>query len=144
MARPKEIEKKWFLVNADGKVLGRIATEIARILRGKHKATYTPHLDTGDFVIVINADKIRLTGNKLENKKKYHHTGYPGGIKEESYEKIMAEKPQQALFDAVKGMMPKSRLGNAQLKKLKIYSGSSHEHEAQKPIELQIASKNGI
>lgn len=137
MAKPKEIERKWYLIDAENKVLGRLATQVANILRGKHKATYTPHLDTGDFVVVINASKVRLTGNKLEKKIKYRHTGYPGGIKAKRYEKIMAEKPEQAVYEAVRGMIPHTKLGHAQIKKLKVYAGTEHPHEPQKPEKLE-------
>jgi len=138
MAKPKEIEKKWYVIDAENKILGRLASEVARILRGKHKPTYTPHLDTGDNVIVINVSKIKLSGNKLENKRKYRHTGYPGGIKEERYKDIMNEEPEKAFFEAVRGMIPHNTLGRAQLKKLKIYAGDEHPHETQKPEKLEI------
>lgn len=138
MAKPKEIERKWYLVDAQNKVLGRLATEVANILRGKHKPTYTPHLDTGDFVVVINASKIRLTGNKLEDKVKYRHTGYPGGIKATNFEKIVATKPEMAIHEAVRGMLPHNKLSRAQLKKLKVYSDNEHPHEAQKLEKLEI------
>jgi len=138
MAKPKEIEKKWYLIDASGQALGRLSTRVASILRGKHKAIYTPHLDTGDFVVVINASKVRLTGNKLEDKIKYRHTGYPGGLKAESYENIMAEKPEVAILDAVKGMLPRTRLGRAQLKKLKVYAAEEHPHDPQKPEKLEL------
>jgi len=138
MAKPKEIEKKWYLIDASGQVLGRLSTKVASILRGKHKAIYTPHLDTGDFVVVINASKVKLTGNKLENKIRYRHTGYPGGIKAESYENIMANKPEMAVYEAVKGMLPRTRLGRAQLKKLKVYAGEEHPHGTQKPEKMEL------
>jgi len=138
MAKPKEIERKWHLVDAENKVLGRLASEIAHILRGKDKATYTPHLDTGDFVVVINASKIRLTGDKLAKKSWYRHSGYPGGLKEEKYEKVMESKPDKALLKAVKGMLPNSMLGAQQLKKLKVYANNEHPHAQQKPAKLEI------
>ena len=138
MAKPKEIERKWHLVDAENKVLGRLASEIAHILRGKDKATYTPHLDTGDFVVVINASKIRLTGDKLAKKSWYRHSGYPGGLKEEKYEKVMESKPEKALLKAVKGMLPSSMLGAQQLKKLKVYANNEHPHAQQKPAKLEI------
>lgn len=138
MAKPKEIERKWYLIDAENKVLGRLATQVANILRGKHKTTYTPHLDTGDFVVVINASEVRLTGNKLEKKVKYRHTGYPGGIKAEKYEKIMATKPEEAVYEAVRGMVPHTKLGRVQIRKLKVYAGSEHPHEPQKPEKLEI------
>ncbi len=137
-AKKGEIEQRWFLINAEGKVLGRLASSIARILRGKNKPIYTPHVDTGDFVVVINAEKVKLTGKKLKNKIYYHHTGYPGGIKEAPAEKILSEKPTELLKIAVKGMLPKTSLGRKMLKKLKIYAGPNHPHEAQKPVPLQI------
>lgn len=138
MAKPKEIQRKWYLVDAENKVLGRLATQIATVLRGKHKAMYTPHLDTGDFVVVINAEKVRLTGNKLEKKIRYRHSGYPGGLKEETYEQIMATKPESAIMEAVKGMLPRTRLGRAQIKKLKVYAGSEHPHAPQKLEKLEV------
>ncbi len=138
MAKPKEIERKWHLVDAKNKVLGRLASEIAHVLRGKDKATYTPHLDTGDFVVVINASKIRLTGDKLAKKSWYRHSGYPGGLKEEKYEKVMESKPEKALLKAVKGMLPNSKLGAQQLKKLKIYANGEHPHAQQKPEIMEI------
>lgn len=138
MAKPKEIERKWHLVDAEDKILGRLASEIAHILRGKDKATFTPHLDTGDFVVVINASKIRLTGDKLAKKSWYRHSGYPGGLKEEKYEKVMESKPEKALLKAVKGMLPNSMLGAQQLKKLKVYANNEHPHAQQKPAKLEI------
>ncbi len=133
MAKPNEIERKWYVIDAEGKVLGRLATEVATILRGKHKPIYTPHVDTGDYVIIINADKIKLTGKKLEQKQYKYHTGYPGGLKSISYEKMLDEKPEKAIQLAVKGMLPKSSLGRQMFKKLKVYSGPEHNHEAQQP-----------
>ena len=133
MAKPEEIERKWYVIDAEDKVLGRLATEVATILRGKHKPIYTPHVDTGDFVIVINADKVKLTGKKLEQKKYYYHSGYPGGLKSVSYNRMMEENPEKAIELAVKGMMPKNKLGRQMFKKLKVYSGPEHKHEAQQP-----------
>ena len=133
MAKPNEIERKWYVIDAEGKVLGRLATEIASILRGKHKPIYTPHVDTGDFVIIINADKVKLTGKKLEQKQYRYHTGYPGGLKSVSYERMMKEKPERVIQLAVKGMLPKNSLGRQMIKKLKVYSGPEHNHEAQQP-----------
>ena len=138
LAPVNEIEKKWYVVNAENKVLGRLAAEIALRLRGKHKPTFSTFIDNGDFIIVTNAEKIRLTGNKWSGKKYYHHTGYMGGIKEASAEKLMEVHPTELVFTAVKGMLPKNRLGRAQLKKLKVYAGSAHPHEAQQPAELDI------
>jgi large subunit ribosomal protein L13 len=137
-AKKEELEYKWYLVNADGKVLGRMATELAKILKGKNKPTYTPHLDTGDFVIVVNAGKVTLTGKKMKDKIYYHHTGYPGGIKEMTAEKLLAKKPTEMIRMAVKGMLPKNSLGRQMLRKLKIYAGPNHPHEAQNPISLKI------
>lgn len=133
MAKPGEIEKKWYILDAEGKVLGRLATEVATILRGKHRPTYTPNVDTGDHVIIINADKIVLTGNKLVNKKYYRHSGYPGGLKVTSYATLMSTKPELAVRKAIVGMLPHNRLGSAMAKKLKVYSGPEHPHQAQLP-----------
>ena len=136
-AKKEEIDHKWYLVNAEGKVLGRLSTELAKILKGKNKPTYTPHVDTGDFVVVVNAGKVTLTGKKLTDKIYYHHTGYPGGIKEVSAEKLLAKKPTEMIRMAVRGMLPKNSLGRQMLRKLKIYAGPNHPHEAQKPIPLE-------
>lgn len=133
MAKPGELEKKWYVLDADGKVLGRLATEAASILRGKHRPTYTPNVDTGDHVIVINADKIILTGNKLQNKKLYRHSGYPGGLKVINYSTLMATRPELAVRKAIVGMLPHNRLGAAMARKLKVYSGPEHPHQAQLP-----------
>ena len=133
VAKEHEVEKKWYLVDAQDMILGRLATQIAVRLRGKHKPIYTPHADTGDFVVVINADKVSLTGNKWDNKMYYRHTGYMGGIKQISAKKLLEKKPDQVLYMAVKRMLPKNSLGRRQLKKLKIYAGSEHPHVAQNP-----------
>jgi len=133
-AKKEEVDHCWYLVNAEGKVLGRLATELAKILKGKNKPTYTPHLDTGDFVIVVNASKVALTGKKMKDKIYYRHTGYPGGIKEMSAAKLLAKKPTEVIRIAVKGMLPKNSLGRQMLRKLKIYAGPNHPHEAQKPV----------
>ncbi len=133
-----EIERKWHHVNAEGKILGRLATEIAARLRGKHKPTFSTFIDNGDFVVVTNADKIRLTGRKWDQKKYYHHTGYIGGIKEATAKELLEKHPTDILFKAVKGMLPKNKLGRAQLKKLKLYAGSEHPHAAQMPADLDI------
>ena len=138
-AKKDEIKRNWFLIDADGKILGRLAADIASRLRGKNKPVYTPHVDTGDFIVVINAEKIGLTGKKLENKIYYHHTGYPGGIKGISAGKLIQLKPEDLLRFAVKGMLPKNTLGRAMLKKLKIYAGSEHPHDAQLPKEIKRA-----
>jgi large subunit ribosomal protein L13 len=137
-AKKEELDQQWYLVNAEGKVLGRLATELAKILRGKNKPTFTPHVDTGDFVVVVNAGKVVLTGKKMKDKMYYHHTGYPGGIKEIAAEKLLAKKPTEVLRIAVKGMLPKNSLGRQVLRKLKIYAGPNHPHEAQKPVPLGI------
>ena len=136
-AKKEELEHQWYLVNAEGKVLGRLASELAKILRGKHKPAYTPHVDTGDFVVVVNAGKIRLTGKKMKDKIYYHYTGYPGGIKEMSAEKLLAKKPTEMIRMAVQGMLPKNSLGRQMLRKLKVYAGPDHPHEAQRPSALE-------
>jgi large subunit ribosomal protein L13 len=133
-----QIERKWYVVDADSKILGRMAAEIASRLRGKHKPTFCNFQDNGDFIIVINADKVRLTGRKLDNKKYYRHTGYMGGLKECSAREMLKKKPEEIIRLAVKGMLPKNRLGRAQLKKLKVYAGSEHPHAAQQPEPLEI------
>lgn len=138
IAKPQEINKKWYLVDATDKTLGRFCSEIAKILAGKNKPYYAPNIDTGDYVIVINADKIKLTGNKLLQKKWYRHTGYPGGRREVTYKDLIANKPEFVIEKAVKGMLPKNKVGRQQLKKLKVYAGSEHEHIAQKPEVLEI------
>lgn len=132
-----EIEQKWWLVNADGRILGRLATEVADLIRGKRKPQFTSHLDTGDFVVVINAEKIKVTGRKLEQKKYYHHSLYPGGIKEITLKDLLATKPEEVIKNAVWGMVPKGKLGRALYKKLKVYRGPSHPHEAQNPQEYK-------
>lgn len=138
MAKPLEVERKWYLIDANGQTLGRLASEVAVILRGKHKATYTPHVDTGDFVIIINAEKVVLTGNKLDQKKYRRHSGYPGGLKEVSYRDLMDRRPERAVEVAIKGMLPHNRLGRQMFKKLKVYRGSEHPHAAQKPEVREI------
>ncbi len=137
-AKKEGFEHQWYLVNAEGKVLGRLASGMAKILKGKHKPTYTPHVDTGDFVVVVNAEKVSLTGKKMKDKIYYHHTGYPGGIKAVSAEKLLAKRPTEMLKKAVKGMLPKNSLGRQMLRKLKVYAGPNHPHEAQKPIPLEL------
>ena len=132
-----EIEQKWWLVNADGRILGRLATEIADLIRGKRKPQFTSHLDTGDFVVVVNAEKIKVTGRKLDQKKYYHHSLYPGGIKEITLKDLLAKKPEEVIKKAVWGMVPKGKLGRALYKKLKVYRGPSHPHEAQNPQEYK-------
>jgi len=137
-AKPASVERDWFVVDADGKTLGRMATEIARRLRGKHKAEYTPHVDTGDYIVVINAEKVNVTGNKSTDKMYYRHTGYPGGIKEISFDKLQAIKPEMIIEKAVKGMLPRNPLGRAMFRKLKVYAGNEHNHAAQQPQTLEI------
>jgi len=138
MAKVEEVKRKWYIVDAEGKPLGRLASEVAKILRGKHKPCYTPHVDTGDHVIVLNAAKVELTGKKLDQKIYRHHSLYPGGMKETKYRVLLATKPEKAIELAVKGMLPKNSLGRAMYKKLKVYKGSEHEHQAQKPEVLEI------
>jgi large subunit ribosomal protein L13 len=137
-AKKDDVERKWYLVDAEGQVLGRLASHLARILRGKLKPIYTPHVDTGDFVVVVNADKIRLTGKKSDKKVYFWHTGYPGGIKDISAKDLLAKKPERVLKHAVKGMLPKNPLGRKMFKKLKVYAGPDHPHQAQEPELLQI------
>lgn len=137
VAKPSTIKREWFVVDAAGQTLGRLATEIASRLRGKHKPEYTPFMDTGDYIIVINASKVKVTGNKTTDKMYYHHTGFPGGIKSESFEKLVARKPEQIIEIAVRGMLPKGPLGRAMFRKLKVYAGDTHNHAAQQPQELK-------
>jgi large subunit ribosomal protein L13 len=132
--KASEIERQWLVVDADGQTLGRLATRVARLLTGKHKPTYATHIDTGDHVIVINAEKIRVTGNKLESKRYYRHSGYPGGLREESLDHLLARRPEEVVRRAVKGMVPHTKLGTQQLRKLKVYAGPRHPHEAQQPV----------
>src|SRR5690242_11595448 len=136
-AKPREIEQSWYLVDAEGETLGRLATEIANVLRGKRKPAYTPHVDTGDFVVVVNAEKIRVTGNKLEQKIYYRHSGYPGGLRQRTLAEQLQRRPEEVIRKAVKGMLPKNRLAAAQLRKLKVYAGPEHPHEAQNPAPLK-------
>jgi large subunit ribosomal protein L13 len=138
MARPLEVERKWYVVDAEGKHLGRLATEIVRVLRGKNKPQYTPHVDVGDFVVVVNADRVAVTGRKAEQRLYRRHSGYPGGMKETSYEQMLGRKPTEVLRKAVYGMMPKTRLARKQFKKLKIYAGPEHPHAAQDPQMLEV------
>ena len=137
--KASEIERKWLIIDADGLVLGRLATEVASILRGKHKPTYAPHIDTGDHVVIINCDKVVLTSNKAEKKKVFRHSGYPGGLKEQTFADLMGKKPEDAVRGTIRGMLPKNRLGRAQLKKLKVYAGPNHPHAAQQPQVLELA-----
>jgi len=137
-AKPHEVRRDWFVVDASDKVLGRLAAEIAARLRGKHKPEYTPHVDTGDFIVVVNASRIRVTGSKPQDKKYYRHSGYPGGISETNFEKMQSRFPGRALEKAVKGMLPKGPLGYAMIKKMKVYAEASHPHTAQQPKALEV------
>ena len=138
VAKPAEVKRDWYIVDAEGQTLGRLATEIARRLRGKHKAEYTPHVDTGDYIVVINAEKVAVTGNKASKKIYYSHTEYPGGIKDISFEKLLDKAPERVIQSAVKGMLPKGPLGREMFRKLKIYVGSEHPHTAQQPQTLEL------
>ena len=138
MASPATIERKWYVVDAEGKTLGRLASEVASVLRGKNKPTFTPHIDTGDYVIVVNAEKIKVTGKKLEQKVYYHHSDYVGGMKETTLREKMAKKPEDVIYLAVKGMLPKGPLGREMITKLHVYAGADHKHQAQKPEVLEI------
>jgi large subunit ribosomal protein L13 len=137
-AKPQTAEHNWLLVDAEGQTLGRMATQIASRLRGKHKPEYTPHVDTGDFIVVVNADKVRVTGKKAKDKIYYAHSGFPGGLKQASFEEMMAKSPERVIKLAVKGMLPRTPLGRAMFKKLKVYSGNEHPHSAQQPKALQL------
>jgi large subunit ribosomal protein L13 len=138
VAKKDELQKDWYVVDLEDKVLGRAASEIARVLRGKHKAIYTPSVDTGDFVIVLNAEKVRLTGNKLAQKKYYRHSGYTGGLTTITADKLLEKAPEELIRKAVKGMLPKNKLGRQMYRKLKVYCGANHPHQAQQPKELQV------
>ena len=137
-AKPAEVRRDWFVVDATGKTLGRLSTEIASRLRGKHKPEYTPHVDTGDYIVVVNAEKIRVTGNKVKDKMYHHHTGYIGNLKSKSLETMLEEHPERVLQTAVKGMLPKGPLGRQMFKKLRVFKGPEHDHAAQQPIPLEI------
>ena len=138
MQKKETVERKWYVIDAEGKPLGRVASKAAHILRGKHKATYTPHIDCGDYVIIINASKVLLTGNKLEDKKYYSHSQYPGGLRTRTAKEMIEKYPEEMVEKAVKGMLPKNRLGRAMYKKLFVYAGSEHKHIAQKPSEMDV------
>ncbi|WP_372880519.1 50S ribosomal protein L13 [Psychromonas sp.] len=138
VAKPAEVKRDWYVVDAEGKTLGRLATEIALRLRGKHKAEYTPHVDTGDYIVVINAEKVAVTGNKAKGKMYYHHTGFIGGIKSISFEDLIVRAPERVIENAVKGMLPRGPLGRAMYRKLKVYAGTEHQHSAQQPQVLDI------
>jgi len=137
--KPGEIERKWHVIDATDVVLGRLASQAAQLLRGKHKPTFAPHVDTGDYVIIINADKVALTGAKLQQKKAYHHSGYPGGLRATSYTELMAKNPTRAVEKAIRGMLPKNSLARQQLSKLKVYAGDTHPHQAQQPEPFEIS-----
>ncbi|MGI9282125.1 MAG: 50S ribosomal protein L13 [Endozoicomonas sp.] len=137
-AKPETVKRDWFVVDAEGKTLGRLATEIASRLRGKHKPEYTPHIDTGDYIVVVNAEKVHVTGRKASNKMYYRHTGFPGGLRSASFEKLIAHKPEMVIEKAVKGMLPKGPLGRDMYRKLKVYAGTEHPHTSQQPQKLDI------
>ncbi len=137
-AKPQTVKRDWYVIDATDKILGRLATEVARRLRGKHKAEFTPHVDTGDYIVIVNADKIRVTGNKEKAKTYYKHSGYPGGLKETTLEKMRIKAPERIIETAVKGMLPKNPLGRAMFRKLKVYAGPEHGHQAQQPQSLDI------
>ena len=138
VAKPTDRERNWLVVDANGKTLGRLATQIADVLRGKRKPEYTPHIDTGDFVVVINAEKVAVSGKKRQDKHYYRHSGYPGGLRSRTFEEMIARRPEEVLRLAVKGMLPRNRLGRQQLRKLKIYAGPDHPHQAQQPAPLEV------
>lgn len=138
MAKANEVERKWYVVDASGQTLGRLASEVATLLRGKHKPIFTPHVDTGDYVIIVNADKIQLTGKKLTDKMYYHHSGYPGGLKQRTAQEMLEKRPEKMIELAVKGMLPKNRLGRRMFKKLFVYRGPEHPHQAQKPETYEL------
>jgi len=141
-AKPLEVERKWYVIDADGQTLGRVAVAAANLLRGKHKPQYTPHVDTGDFVVIVNADKITVSGKKETDKVYYHHTGYPGGLRSASFKEMMEKAPTRALEKAVKGMLPHNTLGDSQFQKLKVYAGAEHPHAAQKPVSYELKGAN--
>ncbi|GAB3211616.1 50S ribosomal protein L13 [Marinactinospora thermotolerans] len=136
--KPSDVQRQWHVIDASDVVLGRLASHVATLLRGKHKPYYAPHIDTGDFVIVVNADKVALTGKKLEQKRAYRHSGYPGGLRSVAYSELIAKNPERAIEKAVKGMLPKNSLGRQMAKKLKVYAGSEHPHQAQQPVPFEI------
>ncbi|EKE85360.1 50S ribosomal protein L13 [Idiomarina xiamenensis] len=138
VAKPESVKRDWYVIDAEGKTLGRLATEVARRLRGKHKPEYTPHVDTGDYIVIVNAEKVAVTGRKTQDKMYYSHTGFPGGIKEINFEKLIAKKPEMVIQKAVKGMLPRGPLGRAMFRKLKVYAGAEHNHVAQQPKQLDI------
>ena len=138
MEKKENVDRKWYVVDAEGKTLGRLATKVATVLKGKHKATYTPHVDCGDYVIIVNAEKVKLTGNKLNDKMYYNHSGYVGGLRERNAKTMIENYPEEMIERAIKGMLPKGRLGRQMYKKLFVYAGPEHKQEAQKPIELKV------
>lgn len=138
MEKKENVDRKWYVVDAEGKTLGRLATKVATVLKGKHKATYTPHIDCGDYVIIVNAEKVNLTGNKLNDKMYYNHSGYVGGLRERNAKTMIEKYPEEMIERAIKGMLPKGRLGRQMYKKLFVYAGPEHKQEAQKPIELKV------
>lgn len=140
VATPKTLKRDWYLVDAAGQVLGRLAAELAKRLRGKHKPEFTPFVDTGDYIVVVNAEKIRVTGQKFKNKIYHWHTGYPGGLKSIAFDKLLAKSPEEVIYKAVKGMLPKNSLGRSMIKKLKVYKGTKHEHTAQAPKPLLLSA----
>jgi large subunit ribosomal protein L13 len=139
--KKETVDRKWYVIDAQGQIVGRLAVEIAKRLRGKHKASYTPHIDTGDYIVVVNVDKVRFTGNKLEQKNYYRHTGYPGGLKTTTAKQMLQRRPERVLEHAVRGMLPKNRLGRRMLKKLKVYTGPEHPHQAQQPEVLTLEQR---
>ncbi len=141
VAKPSDIEKTWYVIDAEGQTLGRLATEAATLLRGKHKPTFTPHIDTGDYVIIINAEKVEVTGKKRKDKIYRHYTGFPGGVREVSFERLLEKKPEEIVRHAVKGMMPNGRLGRQMYKKLKVFKGPDHPHQAQKPVKWDLMGR---
>ena len=136
--KPTDVERQWYVIDATDVVLGRLASQVAQLLRGKHKPIYAPHLDTGDFVVIVNAEKVALTGNKLEQKRAYRHSGYPGGLRSVAYADLIAKHPERAVEKAIKGMLPKNSLGRKMFRKVKVYAGPDHPHQAQKPIPFEI------
>ena len=142
--KPADVQRQWYVIDATDVVLGRLASQVAQLLRGKHKAIYAPHLDTGDFVVIINADKVALSGNKLEQKRAYRHSGYPGGLRSVSYGDLMAKNPERAVEKAIKGMLPKNSLGRKMFGKVKVYAGAEHPHQAQKPVPFEITQISQI
>lgn len=142
--KPADVQRQWYVIDATDVVLGRLASQVAQLLRGKHKPIYAPHLDTGDFVVIVNADKVALSGNKLEQKKAYRHSGYPGGLRAVAYADLLAKHPERAVEKAIRGMLPKNSLGRQMFRKVKVYSGPEHPHQAQKPVPFEITQISQI